>query len=342
MAVIAFRLDAGPSIGFGHLIRCTALAGALAALGHQVLFLCRGRPNVSPAFTFLPLSPPMSRPSEAGYQIQDISDELPELGALLAEARADCLIVDHYGASECYLSTLRGRVPLLVAIDDDHSRRLPVDLVINGNIYAGDLSYPEASSALLGPQYLLLRQEFQLVPHKTIVPRVRRIYLTSGGADPLRFCEAAIGWIQEIHDDTLQIFAIVGPGFSSDYIQHLETAYPEVQLCFQADMRACMEDADLFITSAGSTLYELAACGVPNLCCILAKNQVRIAQAMDSSGYSCCLGLFEEIEDIHIRPPLRRMLEDHAYRMEMSVLAQSAFTGHGAQNVARSLTDLFL
>ena len=340
MATIAFRLDAGPSIGSGHLIRCTALAEALKRLGHRILFLCRNKLSCEPLFPVVYFAPPLQNSLDNHYHVQDITDELPELCRVLTKEQVDCIIVDHYGATETYFLRLKEEACLVAAIDDIKPHKFPVDIVINGNIYAEQCSYPEAKYELLGAQYVLLRQEFQMDHAKIIRPSVKHIYITSGGADPLCFCLTALHWLSGICEAETEAFVIVGPDFTHSYVKELENGLMKPVLCYHANMRACMDDADLFITSAGSTLYELAACGVPNLSCILVENQKRIGQMMHQYGYSCCVGKFENLEQQKVIPALRRLLCDCSYRRRMSEEAQHRFMGGGANNVARFINSM--
>lgn len=340
MAVIAFRLDGGPAIGSGHLARCSALGEALLDLGHQVIFLCRNPLPEVPPFPVRYFAPPLPAPPPGQYGVQDISDELSALQRTLEGEGVDCLIVDHYGAGKDYLSALRGQVGLLVALDDIHQHPFPVDLVLNGNVYAEELSYPEADAALLGPIYLPLRREFRDVSPKPIHSWVRRIYITSGGADPLGFCRTALEWVSVAGAGEREVFVIAGSGFTPAYLEELASNPLRPTLIQQADMRACMEDADLFITSAGSTLYELAACGTPSLCCSLADNQVPIAYAMDRGGYTYSLGRFCDVGLVSASDALIGLLEDPVRRTQMSYCAKRSFSGGGAENAARVISQL--
>ena len=121
MAVIAFRLDGGAAIGSGHLVRCGALGEALQDLGHQVIFLCRNPLPKVPPFPIRYFAPPLPAPPPGQYGVQDISDELPALQRTLEEDRIDCLIVDHYGAVEDYLSALQGHIRLVMGNHDTRS-----------------------------------------------------------------------------------------------------------------------------------------------------------------------------------------------------------------------------
>ena len=337
MATIAFRFDAGPSIGSGHLIRCTALAEALRTLEHQILFLCRNPLSDPPPYPVLFFAPPLPVSTDGRYEVMDIIDELSAIQTLIPERQIDCLIVDHYGAGEAYFSALQGCVGLLVALDDTHRHPIPVDLVVNGNIYAERLSYPEASASLIGPWYLPLRKTFQSVTPRPISPRVRKVYLTSGGADPLRFCKTALEWLLALPQDHIQIHLIAGPGFSPSYLQKMKERAPELHICRQPDMRQCMEDADLFITSAGSTLYELAVCGVPNLSCILADNQVLLAAEMQQRGCTICLGRLEEVKLERATEALCQIIQNTSLRRKMRRQMHGCIFSFGATATANYL-----
>lgn len=337
MAVIAFRLDGGAAIGSGHLVRCGALGEALQDLGHQVIFLCRNPLPKVPPFPIRYFAPPLPAPPPGQYGVQDISDELPALQRTLEEDRIDCLIVDHYGAVEDYLSALQGQVGLLAALDDIHPHPFPVDLVLNGNVYAEELSYPEADSALLGPIYLPLRREFRDVSPKPIHSQARRIYITSGGADPLGFCRTALEWISAAGAEARDIFVIAGSGFTPAYLEELAADPLKPTLIQQANMRACMEDADLFITSAGSTLYELAACGTPSLSCILTENQAQLALRMGEQGCTHCLGPLKEVSTVQAIEALSCLLRTQELRREMRHRMNGCIFSTGAETVANYL-----
>lgn len=342
MASIAIRLDAGPSIGSGHLIRCTALAEELRKYGHKVCFLCRNRLSQSIDFPVYYFDRTYSMQECAQYSFPPITDELPALSLILKSEQIGCIIVDHYGATEEYFHALVGMGIAVVAVDDMCVHKFPVDVVINGNIYAEDLFYEGATHALLGPEYLLLRKEFQNVPPKKINTKVSKIYITSGGADPLHFCEAMMQCLVSLDMKTVQMHLIVGPDFEEGYVHQLKTSFPHTLFIFHADMRQCMEDADLFITAAGSTLYELAACGTPNISYILAEDQRRIGNAMHHYNYTCCLGRFKDIDQENIRFSFTMILNNFTYRKTMSEQAQCLFSGTGAEHTACFLHHMLI
>ena len=83
-------------------------------------------------------------------------------------------VVDSYAVAvdgEC-LAQVRGSV--VAVIDDLADRLLPVDLVINGAIDAHRLAYQTrpGTRLLLGPDYVLLREEFATEPKRPIRERI--------------------------------------------------------------------------------------------------------------------------------------------------------------------------
>src|SRR5262249_10777444 len=87
----------------------------------------------------------------------------------------------------------------VVAIDDfGHARHQHANVIVNQNCYARERDYPERrpqTSLLLGPRYVLLRQEFWPWRDRTRRIRsseVRHVLVLAGGSDPVGFSERAI------------------------------------------------------------------------------------------------------------------------------------------------------
>ena len=333
MASIAIRLDAGPSIGSGHLMRCTALAEELKQYGHKIILLCRNRLSQEVPFPVYYFDRPYSSQKCAQYDFPPIMDELPALVSVVKSEKLNCIIVDHHGATEEYFQALTEMGISVVAVDDMCAHPFPVDVVINGNIYAKDFCYQGAAHALLGPEYLLLRKEFQGMPPKQINPKVSKIYITSGGADPLHFCEAIMQCLVSLDMKAIQTYVIVGPDFEEEYVKRLKTLFPDTSFITNANMRYCMEDADLFITAAGSTLYELAACGTPSVSCILSEDQLRCGEIMDKKGLTCCFR-WEQIGSLDVQQMIYRVVTDQSYRKNMSEQSQNLFSHDSLHRVA--------
>lgn len=336
MKQIAIRLDTGPSIGLGHLMRCTSLAEQLTIAGEtEVCFICRNRLpwELSYGVRYLKQGPILQA---EGYQVLGIEEEAPEMKQVLQERHIDCLIVDHYGAGDTYFEALRECVPYLVCIDDRLKRQIPVDLILNGNIYGTRADYGDVPIQLLGGSYTLLRSEFQNLPEKTIRDQLQNLYITSGGADPFAFCETIVQTVLQYVPDCA-IHVIAGPDFREAYMRILQ-AYP-VTIHTNADMLKCMFDADLFITGGGSTLYELATVGTPSISYILAVDQVRVAQEMWSRTCSFRGGWFSEFQPQGLITAIEK-LKNPNLRQRISRAGRKAVSSAGAKHAAQKIMEL--
>lgn len=335
MKQIAIRLDTGPSIGLGHLMRCLSLAEQLVR-DHRasVLFLCRNRLPQEIPYEVRYLKQGALTAAQ-GYQVSGIYDEVEEMKQILQDRPVDCLLVDHYGAGDAYLEALRDYVSCLVCIDDGIKRSLPADIVINGNLYGRKAEYGTVPIQLLGGSYTLLRKEFQDLPARYIGNRLRNVYITSGGADPLHFCERILQAAEDRFPE-LSFHVIVGADFAPDYRAALER-YPAV-LYRNASMRECMLDADLFITGGGSTLYELAATGTPSISYILAEDQRQVAEEIWRRRCSARGGWFAEFQEQELLGAIEA-LKDVKRRQSMSRMGQQTVCGQGAKNVAETILE---
>lgn len=336
MKQIVIRLDTGPSIGLGHLMRCLSLAERLTE-EHlaSVSFLCRNRLPQEIPYEVRYLKQGAIALAE-GYQVSGIEDEVEEMKQVLRDCHIDCLIVDHYGAGDGYFEALREHVSCLVCIDDGMKRTIPADIVVNGNLYGAKADYGAVPVQLLGGTYTLLRKEFQNLPVRNIRSRMQTVYLTSGGSDPLQFCEkilqAAGG-----HFPELSFHVIAGSDFEPEYTAALEKYTAVVHK--NADMRECMLDADLFITGGGSTLYELAATGTPSISYILAEDQRRVAEEMWKRDCSVRGGCFAEFQEEKLFAAIEG-LKEPGLRQNMSRAGQKTVRGQGAKQAAKRIMEV--
>lgn len=337
MKRVAIRLDAGRLIGSGHLMRCISLAEILQIeYGIEVIFICRNKLHVEIVFEVVYLCKDYVT-SGCTYEFPSICDELEDIKNVLSERCINCLIVDHYGAGDEYFEQIRDSVSCLICIDDSIKRYIPVDMIINGNIYGIQADYGSVPIQLLGREYTLLRSEFMNIPRRKIRKKLKKIYITSGGADPLRFCES-IAQVIRAEMAEIELHIIVGSDFDSHYYTVGLKKYTAL-LHENANMKECMLDADLFVSSAGSTLYELAVTGTPSISYILADDQIKIAEKMWKENCSIEGGDFSEFQPQKMVDVLQRVC-DFELRKEMSAKAQRTVHGLGAVNVARQIASI--
>ena len=84
-------------------------------------------------------------------------------------------------------------------------------------------------------------------------------------------------------------------------------------------MLRIMSKCDITISACGSTLYELAALGMPTLGIIVAENQRKIGEKMDSVGMIECLGWHDALVKDVFEERLLNLINNVEYRMEMSM-----------------------
>lgn len=330
------RADADPQIGFGHVMRCLALAQAWQDRGDSVTFV---------AHESLP-GALRQRLSDEHMNLRIISERagwLDDAQALISAARetnAPVIVVDGYQFGSNYQQWIKAAgIPLLVLDDNADADMYDADWVLNQNPHAARAMYAhhaDTTQFLLGTRYALLRREFWRWRGRIYVRPLagRKVLVTMGGTDPQKLTGGVINRLERIEAHDLDVVIVVSadnpdlPSLQAAVNRSRHTMRLQTNL---TDMAPLMDWADLAISAAGSTLWELALMGVPTCAIITAKNQQAGAEAFAASGAIKLL-------DADFSPDvIRRLLQDEQQLSTLSQRAQTFVDGWGAERVIMRL-----
>lgn len=312
---IIIKADGGSNIGMGHIMRTMVLAKELSKI-HKVSYICKQDKEFEAG---------RMKIREAGYSIYD---DLTIGG--------DILITDSYGVDRCYFAETRRYYKNLIYIDDLNLFYHDVDLLINQNINASDLDYKEPN-LLLGPEYALLREEFQGCKEKVIKEKAADILITMGGSDPHNLTSQLF---EKLSCLEYRFHVVVGSAFKNKE-SLLKLKSDNVQLYENANMKALMEHCDIAISACGSTLYELSACGTPAFGIVLADNQKKVANKFNELGLVRSLGELDTIDRSSLANEVTLLMENFEKRKKVSREMQRLVDGNGAQRIADYLSRNF-
>lgn len=333
MIEVLFRVDDGPGIGAGHLMRCQALAEAVQAVGGRVRLLASAP------------SPMHEGWRAAGARVETHSLEIggeADLVATLRHAETGAphwLVADGYGFGQDWLDRLAARHRLLY-LDDLGNRDAGAALVLNQNPGAEaryGSAYGRAGRALLGLSWFLLRRDF-----REIRPRHEpgRLLISLGGddrdnltlaimkalvADGRVFCADVVSSAPEAGHKEALAYALAHPG---RFIVHRAPV----------SLAPLMARAALAICGGGVTPVEAASLGVPALVKVLADNQSPGARSLVDAGVAIAVEAGEGGGEALARAALDA-LTDETVRPMMARRARALVDGQGAARVVAAMRE---
>ena len=337
---LVIRADAGSQLGTGHLMRCLALAQEWCNGGGQVEFVsvCDSDPMrqwiAAGGFPLTPVRSPYPHPSD-----------WESLSLVLAAQREAWVVLDGYHFDASYQSRIKQAGYRLLVIDDmAHLDTYHADVLLNQNLHAAELYYhckPD-TQLLLGNRYALLRTEFLrwLDWERKIPPVAHRILITMGGSDPHNQSMKVIQALRQLQLDSLDAVVVIGP--SNPRAASLESLVKECDFPIRlardvTDMAELMAWADLSISTASSTGWELAFMGLPSILLVTAENQQKVGAGLAHGGIAINLGWFADVSENAIAKSLQTLVFDSDGRKRMSVLGRQAVNGNGAKNVISAM-----
>jgi spore coat polysaccharide biosynthesis predicted glycosyltransferase SpsG len=332
---ILFRCDASAEIGFGHLVRCLALADEL----HR-------RAAIPASFALRETSSGSGLVREHGHNVFFLPSVPGDYGAWLAETmrhvNAKILVVDvRDDLSRSQLERVRAAGRLVVLLDDISDRRFAADLAFYPPVpqVAGADWSTFRGERFVGWEWIILRSQFA-APSNRQPSSGRSLLITMGGSDPAGLTLQAVRAV-ELADSACDPVIVLGSGFQhkSALLELVATARRPFTIRENvSDMRALMIHSDLALCSYGMTAFELAASRVPAIYLCLSADHAQSASALANAGVGLSLGVFSDVRDEVLAQTLSALLADPAHRAQMSEKGPRLIDGHGARRIAELLS----
>lgn len=337
---LIIRADANAQIGTGHLMRCLALGQAWKDSGGEKVFI-----------TACDNKGLLERLYEEGFRVHLLDKAYPDphdwevTKEVLHDNPGAWVALDGYHFDSTYQRQIKeAGHPLLVIDDMAHLEHYYADIVLNQNLHAEQLHYScePYTRLLLGTRYVLLRREFlKWQGWKREIPEVaQKVLVTLGGADPDNVTLKVIQALQQVHVDRLETVVVVGP--SNPHYEELQAAASDSRIPIQLEynvtnMPELMAWADVAVSSASSTVWELMFVGVPVLVLILAENQRYLAKWVEIRGVARNLGWHEDVSLDRMVQAMTQLLRETRTRIEMSQRDREIIDGEGTARVVMHL-----
>jgi len=302
--------EAGKQYGYGHLIRCLAIAQGFKDKGMLPVFYIRGD----------------CKPAEI---LQGFEWHIFDWISASQDISGKIVIVDSYYADERLCRKIYGQAAGVLFIDDFNRIPYPGGFVLNSVLGADAIDYPcnESVTYLFGPEYHPLRKEFWEVPVKVINEVVKKVLITFGGTDITNETPHVLRSLQDKYPE-FEKRVIIGEGFSN--VDEIKDAADEnTTLIMQPDaekMKEEMLECDIAVSAAGQTIYEFARIGTPTFAKKVVDNQDYIIKNWKDKNFLLSLDTIT-------------MIPDYNSRNGICNIGRNLVDGKGVQRIVGMLTN---
>ena len=261
---VVLRADGQFEKGYGHLSRVLAIGEALQDEGLQVDLIGDGFDAVLPRFSV-----------SAGNSLSPtIPKGTAEDATQIIRTRPDFIVVDGYDFNRDFFSVLESsEVPFLVIDDDGQTTSSAATMVVNQSPSATLSLYSHFNAGtelLLGPQYCLIRKEFDHAREMASAKQKAGVFINFGASDPTFLTEPVLDIVTLAG---LSVSVALGPGAERREERLLKAMQSGVAILQSTNFAAGLGSSELAVIAGGTTIWEAAYLGVPVMAMIVADNQ---------------------------------------------------------------------
>ena len=323
------RIDGGIQVGSGHFFRCFALSQQLVKKGKNFIFLINNEKDFHQHTKSLDLSYLVLKGNTEIEKIINLKKHLPTIKKLIVDLPLENGLYSKAFENKCKTAI----------IDDVGNKKIFSEMLFNGSIVNKYHNYQimkKNTRVFLGPDYLILRDEFLRARNKTRISTksINEILLTFGGSDDTDLINKILPFFSK---KNIKTNVILGP--SCPFIEEIQEKFQEFKnVNFHINpnnISSLLAKQDLVISSSGTTTYELACLGIPTILIPTNNEQIPTAVEMSKRGFGINYGIWDNnlqrLEEIFSR------FNDHTIREKVSKIGKNIVDGRGVFRVIEQL-----
>ncbi|MFF5053004.1 PseG/SpsG family protein [Micromonospora sp. NPDC000663] len=338
---VGLRCDAGPRRGVGHLVRCLALAEEFQARGtHVTVFGTVER-----------LDWAVAELAARGIGLHPGPDTPDGLVEAARRHDLDAMVLDSYELDPAGAGALRAAGVFTVAVIDGDSRGQVADLYLDQNFGA---RHPELPGRLLaGSDYALLRDSViaarpPVPPPATAVSRPR-VLAFFGGTDAVG-AAPVLTRVLVATGHPMDLTVIVGRPETEAEVEDVTPGRGQVirPVPPTTSLPALITEADVVVSAAGTSTWELCCLGAPAALVCVVDNQRESYHRVVRHGLAAGLGELPELTTAGVAGRAARaaaartllgLLSSPQRRATLAAQAWSTVDGQGRARVVDAVLD---
>lgn len=334
MKKIVFRVDSSTQIGSGHLMRCLTLANQLKSKA-EILFISRnlvGNLNyliTQNGFKNIELLLANDQIELSGYEswlTVKQEQDAKEVIEILTNIDVELMVVDSYAIDANWEKVIRPYAKKIMVIDDLANRKHDCDILLDQNYYKDmETRYNglvnEKCKLLLGPKYVLLREEFYKAKQhqRQRNGEIKNILVFFGGSDLINETMKTLRALEMLGRDDITVNVVVGGGnqYKNEVKKFCDRYKWMNYYCQINNMAEMMNQADLAIGAGGTTTWERCFLGLPAIVIAVAENQVIGSTYCREKNLICYIGKYDEVNVEKLNKQIIYFLQNKKKLFEM-------------------------
>ncbi len=320
---VCFRTKGNHKQGMGDVMGSLALAHEFRKRGHRVHFVIDNDREAVEAI------------EKYEFPFSTVSaDE----NAAWDESSFDIIIVNQLVTPHDRLAAIRRHCGLLVTLDDNGAAAAEL-----AHLRINPLYYSEG--ALCHPKYIPLHPVFQSAhgSKRDISDSIRKLLVTMGGSDTYGLIPQILLTLSSFLDDEISAVTIIGPAFRNEAeLDSVLSSVPGRFDIFRAvdieTMCGRMLWADMAVSAAGNTLFEMACCGTP---CVLVCGEPfeeETAYRMERMGFGRVLGFSKTLKPDRFRE-MYRTVSNKDERSRQMHCGKELVDGRGSVRIVDAILE---